>query len=286
MGIAPAVLTAIAPHCHQNGPALWQLPEAGMAAHKYTRGHALIVSGGPNNTGAARLAATAALKVGAGLVTVASPSAALPIHAAHLTAIMLRQVDTASDLAATLTDPRFKSLLIGPAAGVNAATRAKVEAAFSGSAALVLDADALTVFASDSKALLNLIQNFKNPVVLTPHEGEFVLLFSNLRLKSESKLERARKAAAASGATVLLKGADTVIAHPDGSTIINTNAPPWLATAGSGDVLAGIITGLLARGLEGFEAAAAGAWVHGRTGQLLGEGLSADDLPGGIIAYA
>ena len=286
IGIEREVLAAIAPQCHQNGPALWHLPEAGMAAHKYTRGHALIVSGGPNNTGAARLAATAALKAGAGLVTVAAPSAALAIHAAHLTAVMLRQVETAADLAATLTDPRFKSLLIGPAAGVNAATRAKVEAAFSGPAALVLDADALTVFAGDSKALLNLVQNFNKPVILTPHEGEFARLFSNLRLRSESKLERARKAAAASGAIVLLKGADTVIAHPDGRTLINTNAPPWLATAGSGDVLAGIITGLLARGLDGFEAAAAGAWVHGRTGQLLGEGLSADDLPGAIIAYA
>jgi ADP-dependent NAD(P)H-hydrate dehydratase / NAD(P)H-hydrate epimerase len=284
IGIAPAVLTAIAPQCHQNGPALWQLPEAGMAAHKYTRGHALIVSGGPNNTGAARLAASAALKAAAGLVTIASPSAALPVHAVHLTAIMLRQVETAADLAATLTDPRFKSLLIGPAAGVNASTRAKVEAAFSGRAALVLDADALTVFAGDSKALLNLIQNFKNPVVLTPHEGEFARLFSNLRLKSESKLERARKAAAASGATVLLKGADTVIAHPDGSTIINTNAPPWLATAGSGDVLAGIITGLLARGLEGFEAAAAGAWVHGQAAQTAGPGLCAEDISSAIPA--
>jgi hydroxyethylthiazole kinase-like uncharacterized protein yjeF len=284
IGIASEVLTSIAPQCHQNGPALWHLPDAGPAAHKYTRGHALIVSGGPNNTGAARLAASAALKAGAGLVTIASPSAALPVHAAHLTAIMLRQVDTAADLAAILTDPRFKSLLIGPATGVNASTRAKVEAAFSGPAALVLDADALTVFTSDSKALLNLIQNFKSPVVLTPHEGEFARLFSNLRLKSESKLERARKAAAASGATVLLKGADTVIAHPDGRAIINTNAPPWLATAGSGDVLAGIITGLLARGLDGFGAAAAGAWLHGQAAQTAGPGLCAEDISSAIPA--
>ena len=282
IGIAPEVLTAIAPQCHQIGPALWHLPDAGLAAHKYTHGHALIVSGGPNNTGAARLAASGALKAGAGLVTIASPAAALPVHAAHLTAIMLRQVDTAADLAATLTDPRFKSLLIGPAAGVNSTTRAKVEAAFSGPAALVLDADALSVFTSDSKALLNLIQNFNKRVVLTPHEGEFVRLFSDLRFKSESKLERARNAAAASGAIILLKGADTVIAHPDGRTIINTNAPPWLATAGSGDVLAGIITGLLARGLDGFEAAAAGAWAHGQAAQTIGPGLCAEDISAAI----
>lgn len=278
IGIKPDVLSAIAPRCHQNGPALWPLPVSGTGAHKYAHGHALVVSGGPANTGAARLAASAALKAGAGLVTVASPAEALPAHAAHLTAIMLRKADSAADLAAILTDPRIRSLLIGPAAGVNFTTRAKVEAAFSGPAALVLDADALTVFAGDSGALFKLIQNFNKPVVLTPHEGEFSRLFSNLKWKHESKLQRAREIAAASGAVVLLKGADTVIAHPDGRAILNTNAPPWLATAGSGDVLAGIITGLLARGLDGFDAAAAGAFLHGQAGRIAGPGLNAEDL--------
>jgi len=279
IGISPDVLAEIKPTHFQNRPALWsaQFPRRKREQHKYDRGHALIVSGGPWTTGAARLAARAALRVGAGLVTIASPTDALPVHAAHLTAIMLTPCDKADDLTGLLEDKRKNALVIGPGAGVGATTREQVLAALLSGAAIVLDADALTSFTEIPRDLFVAIKGyFAGPTVFTPHEGEFRRLFPALR---GDKLTRAKAAAAESGAVIVLKGPDTVIAAPDGHAAINSNSGPELATAGSGDVLSGLICGLQAQGMPGFEAACAGVWLHGEAGRSFGPGLIAEDLP-------
>lgn len=250
--------------------------------HKYGRGHALVVSGGATHTGAARLAARAALRAGAGLVTVASPRDALAENAAHLTAIMLREADTPQALTELLADARFNALAIGPAAGVGARTAAFVRAAAEAGRALALDADALTSFAGDPRALAEAIAPAgQGQAVLTPHEGEFARLFAGEPdiAADPSKVLRARRAAALTGAIVVLKGPDTVIAAPDGRAAINDNGTPWLATAGSGDVLTGLIAGLLAQGLPAYDAACAAVWLHGAAARRLGPGLIAEDLP-------
>ncbi len=250
--------------------------------HKYGRGHALVVSGGATHTGAARLAARAALRAGAGLVTVASPRDALAENAAHLTAIMLREAETPQALTQLLADARFNALAIGPAAGVGERTAAFVRAAAGAGRALVLDADALTSFAGDPSALAAAIAPAgAGKVVLTPHEGEFARLFANAPeiTADPSKVARARRAAVLTGAIVVLKGADTVIAAPDGRASINDNGTPWLATAGSGDVLTGLVAGLLAQGLPAYDAACAAVWLHGAAARRLGPGLIAEDLP-------
>ena len=206
------------------------------------------------HTGAARLAARAALRVGAGLVTLASPREALAVNAASSLAVMVRPVEGAGELAAMLADTRLNAVVLGPGGGVGEGMRAQVAAALDGERAVVLDADALTSFADAPAALFGLIAaRPARPVVLTPHQGEFGRLFktSVQRADGASKVDVAREAAKASGAVVLLKGADTVVAAPDGRAAINENAPPWLATAGSGDVLAGMIAGLLAQGMPG-----------------------------------
>lgn len=284
IGIEPDVLDVIAPKTFENVPDLWAdiFPSPQADGHKYARGHAVVVSGDIVSTGAARLAARAALRAGAGLVTVASPRDALAVNAAALTAVMVREADTPQQFAELLADKRLNACVIGPAAGVGERARDMVRAALSARRGVVLDADALTSFAEDPEPLFGEIKKQDDPqVILTPHTGEFGRLFSGLRstYPHASKLERARIAAVQSGAVVLLKGADTVIAAPDGRAAITANAPPWLATAGSGDVLAGIIGGMLAQGVPAFEAACIGAWMHGEAGHEFGPGLIAEDLP-------
>jgi NAD(P)H-hydrate epimerase len=275
IGIPDTVLNDIQPATFENGRSLWSLPRRDAVSHKYQCGHAVIASGGATNTGAARLAAMAALRIGAGLVTVASPAAALPAHAAHLTAVMIAETDTPRDFARLLEDRRKNAMCIGPAAGVSEFTRARVLIALESGAAVVLDADALSAFTDDSATLFAATTG--KVCVMTPHEGEFARLFPDI---SGAKHERARAAAKRAGCVVLIKGADTVIASPDGRAAINANAPPSLATAGSGDVLAGIITGLLAQGMPPFEAACAGVWLHGEAARRHQGGvLTAEDLP-------
>lgn len=270
-----------------NTPDLWRyaLIDQAPDAHKYQHGSVLVWSGPPLATGAARLAATAALRAGAGLVTVAGARAALMVHAAHLTAIMLKQADGPAGLAKLLADARFNAVILGPAIGVGSMTCDLVEAAMAANRACVLDADALTSFDGKAKRLADLIGGNAAPVVLTPHEGEFLRLTGAQTIQGKPDEDRAAlrtteacKAAAFFGATLVLKGAKTVIAAPDGRVAVNENAPPWLATAGSGDVLSGIVGGLLARGMPGFEAACAGVWLHGLAGQIAGRGMIADDL--------
>jgi hydroxyethylthiazole kinase-like uncharacterized protein yjeF len=278
IGIPASVLDAIGPRSWRNGRALWaeSMRAPGAGSHKYRRGHAVVVSGGMARTGAARLAAGAALRAGAGLVTVASPPDALVVNASHLTAVMLRRMDGPESLGAMLSDGRVTAAALGPGLGLSAEEGALVEAALAAPVALVLDADALTLWQDAPDALFAAIAAREAPVILTPHEGEFARLFPDLT--TGPKPERARAAAARAGATVVLKGADTVIADPDGRVAINDNAPAWLATAGSGDVLAGIAAGFLAQGMPGFEAAAAAVWFHGAAGTEAGPGLTAEDL--------
>ncbi|UGY14836.1 NAD(P)H-hydrate dehydratase [Bradyrhizobium septentrionale] len=283
IGIAAQVLDEIKPLTAENVPQAWRwsFPVPRIDGHKYARGHAVVVSGDLASTGAARLAARAALRAGAGLVTLASPRDALAVNAAAVTAVMVRAVDNPIQFTELLDDKRLNACVIGPGAGVSARTRDFVHTALSAQRHLVLDADALTSFAGAPDRLFEAIKAADGlGVVLTPHEGEFPRLFSDISNKhpGRSKLERVRAAAERSGAVVLLKGADTVIASPDGRATIAANAPPWLATAGAGDVLAGIIAGFLAQGVAAFEAASIGVWLHGESASEAGPGLIAEDL--------
>lgn len=284
IGIEFKVLSEIAPQTFENVPRYWRksFPVPQVDGHKYARGHALIVSGDVAETGAARMAARGALRAGAGLVTLASPRDALVVNAAALTAVMVRPVDNAVEFGQVLNDKRLNACVIGPGAGVRKSTRDFVLTALEAKRHLVLDADALTSFAGAPDRLFEAIRGVSElQVVLTPHEGEFPRLFSDISNKHpfRSKLERVRAAAERSGAIVLLKGADTVVASPDGRATIAANAPPWLATAGAGDVLSGIIAGLLAQGAPAFEAASIGVWMHGEAALEAGPGLIAEDLP-------
>jgi len=251
------------------------MPAPKVSGHKYGRGHAIVVSGSATRTGAARLSARGALRIGAGLVTVASPRDAAAINAAHLTAIMIEPFDAPNGLTTLLADRRRNAVLIGPGCGVGEATRRMVEIALASDASVVLDADALTSFEADPDTLLNMTRANQR-AVLTPHDREFARLFPGL---GGSKLDRAREAAEASGAAIVLKGADTVIASPDGRAAINHNAPTTLASAGTGDVLAGFVVGLLAQGMPAWEAASAAVWLHGACAGSFGPGLIAEDLP-------
>jgi NAD(P)H-hydrate epimerase len=276
IGIPAAVLDTIKPQTWRNDPALWDVPRPSADSHKHKRGHA-VVFGGPD-TGAARLAAQAARRIGAGLLTLAVPAKSAAIYAADDPGAFVAAGDAPDAVEAILADRRRNALLIGPGFGVGPATCHLVLKLLTTARAVVLDADALTSFAGDPAMLREALRARSAPTVLTPHEAEFNRLFPG----GGSKLARTRLAASATGATVLFKGADTVIAAPDGRAAINTNAPPWLATAGSGDVLAGTILGLLTQGMAGWTAASAGVWLHGAAAARLGQGLIAEDLPEAI----
>jgi ADP-dependent NAD(P)H-hydrate dehydratase / NAD(P)H-hydrate epimerase len=272
IGIPSAVLDSIKPRRFENGPALWldAFPWPVADGHKYRRGHALI-AGGAVMTGAARLAARAAARAGAGLVTVAAPREVFAIYATSLAGIIVQPIAGSADFAQLLVDQRRNAVLVGPGAGTGQATREMAAAALATRRAVVLDADVFAVYAGQAAALKAAISG---PTLLTPHEGEFARVFST----EGDKLTRARRAARESAATILLKGGDTVVASPDGWAVINANAPPELATAGSGDVLAGIATGLLAQGMAPPLAGAAASWLHGDAARRFGPGLVAEDI--------
>jgi hydroxyethylthiazole kinase-like uncharacterized protein yjeF len=273
IGLSEAAIASIAARCFANEPELWlsHRPRLDAAGHKYHRGHALVVSGPMTATGAARLAAHAALRAGAGLVTLASPADALLVNACHLTTVMLEKADGPQELSDLLAERRRNAVCLGMGLPPTGETRALAEAALASEAAAVLDAGAVVAFAGDADGLARAV---RSPCVLTPHEGEFSRVFP----AHGDKLERARRAAEASGAVVVLKGPDTVIAAPDGRAAINWTAPPTLATAGAGDVLGGIVTAFLAQGVSTFEAAAMAVWLHGEAGRLAGHALVADDI--------
>jgi NAD(P)H-hydrate epimerase len=278
IGIPDDALEIIQPSIFINGRRLWgrAFPKPDPRGHKYSRGHAIVVSGPAHVTGAARLAARGALRIGAGLVSVASPLDAVDVNAKHLTAIMVKPFDGPHGLAQLLKDKRFNAVAIGPGCGIGAGTRALVDAVLESGAASVLDADALTSYADEPDALFGPRLAHS---VLTPHEGEFERLFPGLLASSSSRIEAARAAASRAKCVVLLKGPDTAVAAPDGRVTVTTNAPPYLATAGSGDVLSGFITGLLAQHMEPFLAASAAVWLHGLAATHFGPGLIAEDLP-------
>lgn len=265
-----------------------------LVGHKYSHGHALVLSGGAGKTGAARMAARGALRIGAGLVTIGSPRSAMFENAAHLTAIMLRQIDGSHGVAELLEDERFNAVCLGPGLGRGADTQALVMAVLKEKRATVLDADALTRFELKPQALFAILHE---NCVITPHGGEFAKLFPDLAEKlnapattgsAYSKVDATREAAKRAGCVVLFKGPDTVIAAPDGRCSVNSahydRSAPWLATAGSGDVLAGFITGLLARGFTPMQAAETAAYIHVECALEFGPGLIAEDLPEQIPA--
>ncbi|MER8915341.1 NAD(P)H-hydrate dehydratase [Mesorhizobium sp. M0761] len=293
IGIGDDIIAQVAPRAFENKPAFWldALPVPAVDAHKYKRGHVGVFSGGPSATGAARLAALAAARSGAGAVTVLSPANAMQVNATHLTAIMLRKADAIEDVQDFLGDRRSSSFVLGPGFGVGDKARDFALAVLGrtrqegGVEGLVLDADGITSFRNAVSTLFEAAGRPDAPaLVMTPHEGEFGRLFPDIADdKSLSKLAKARAAAALANATVIYKGADTVIAASDGRAAINANGAPWLATAGSGDVLAGIIAALLAQGMLPFEAACAAVWIHAEAGSSFGPGLIAEDLPLALV---
>ncbi len=288
IGIPPDVLERIRPVCFENGPALWlrSFPRPADDTYKYARGHVGVFSGGQAATGAARLSAMAAARAGAGAVTMLSPADALPANAAHLTSIILRKADTLEDVEAFLAERKPAALVFGPGLGTGEKFGEFALKLITASAGLVrhivFDADAFTLFSSQRDAFFLTSRTAGAPgLVLTPHEGEFRRLFPDIASDDRlTKVDKARRAAEQAHATVVLKGPDTVIAAMDGRAAINSNGTPWLATAGSGDVLSGIIAGLLAQGMAPFEAACASVWLHAEAGSRFGPGLIADDLPG------
>ncbi|WP_367714696.1 NAD(P)H-hydrate dehydratase [Nitratireductor sp. GISD-1A_MAKvit] len=285
IGIHASVIDEAGISLWENGPAVWKrlYPGVRVDAHKYSRGHVAVISGGAASTGAARLAARGAARAGAGAVTVLSPAGALPVNAMHLTSIMLARGETADELVDFCRTRKPATAVLGPGAGTGERTRefaCRLLLNVEGLKGLVLDADAITAFAGDPETLFSMLKASAVESVLTPHEGEFLRLFPDLGdALDRSKVERARQAAERSGATVVLKGADTVVAASDGRAVINSNGVSHLATAGSGDVLAGITASLMAQAMPAFEAACAAVWLHAEAGRLFGMGLIAEDLP-------
>ncbi|MBA3041961.1 MAG: NAD(P)H-hydrate dehydratase [Alphaproteobacteria bacterium] len=279
IGIPQRIIAAEAGPAGLNTPAAWAglLPKAEPEAHKFRRGHLTVFSGPATATGAARLSAAAGLRAGAGLVTIASPAEALEANAAQLTAVMLKPIEDLAALSAYLDDPRHNAFVLGPGFGVG--PKARDFALALQDRRLVLDADGITSFRDDPSALFAAFSSGETRLVLTPHEGEFARLFPDIASdEALSKIDMALAAATRSHGVVVYKGPDTVIAAPDGRALVNTNAPSSLATAGSGDVLAGMIGGLLAQGMPAFEAAAAGVWHHGAAANRAGRGLNAEEL--------
>lgn len=285
IGISEDVLDEIVIAAWRNTPALWRnhYPVPSVFGHKYQRGHTLVFSGPLTMCGAARLTAHAALRTGSGLVTIASPLEAIQAHASHVTSLMLQQLDDLSDMARVLADERINCLALGPGLLPDEHTRTIVHAALAKKRTTVLDAGALSAFSSCPEHLFGAVKTRSAPTVLTPHMGEFAALFQ-LAQEETSKLDLAKWAADITGAIVVLKGADTVVADPDGRACIADNAPPWLATAGSGDVLTGIVAGLLAQGMAPFEAVSAAVWLHGEAANDVGPGLISSDLDASLKA--
>jgi hydroxyethylthiazole kinase-like uncharacterized protein yjeF len=288
IGISEDAITEAGFTAQLTGPYLAEhLPGLSGEVHKYARGHALVVGGPPEKAGAGFLAASAALRAGAGLVTLAAPPMTMAGSVGHHPALMRAPCANASDLARLLRDDRLTACALGPGLNPNEATRQMVYAALDSGASVVLDAGAITAFAGMAETLFERMAARSSATVLTPHSGEFKRLFG-LGVPALSKIELAQQAARRSGAIVVLKGADTVIAHPNGTpdcTYLNGNAPPWLATAGSGDVLTGVIAGLLAQtgNAHGEAKSLAGAvalavWLHGDAGLEAGPALVAGDL--------
>lgn len=273
IGIPASVISEINPLQASNDPGIWQhhLPIIGPEHHKYNRGYA-VIGGSSDMPGAAILAAAGARRAGAGMVTLTVPKESATIFRLSQPGAVVRTVRDTGTFSDIVGDNRVGAVLIGPGHGITVATRERTLAALRLKRPTVLDADALTVFKDTPELLFSSIEG---PCVLTPHEGEFRILFKS----DGDKLTRARCAAEVSGAVIVLKGSDTVIAAPDGRAAINHNAFPWLATSGAGDVLAGIITGLLAQGMASFEGAMAGVWMHGAAAAAHGPGLIAEDIP-------
>ena len=279
IGIPSRIINASAGRVAVNHPTRWRaaLPVSDAATHKFRKGHLAVFSGAASHTGAARLSAAAGLAAGAGLVTVASPSDAMAVNAVHLTAVMLREVETVEVLGKWLEAAKLSAFVLGPGFGIGARARQFVLALHG--RPLVLDADGITSFRNDRDSLFDAYREGEPRLVLTPHDGEFARLFPEIAEDGErSKVEKAVAAAKLANAVVVYKGGDTVIAGPDGRALINENASPWLATAGSGDVLAGMIGALLANGAPAFEAAAVGVFLHGEAAQRAGQGMTAEDL--------
>lgn len=285
IGIPHRILREHSGLIYENHPSLWMsaFPNVDEDTHKFKRGHLTVFSGPSHATGAARMTAMAGFRAGAGIVTVAAPHEALGVLSATLTAVMVSGIESDEELEAWAGDKRHNTYVLGP--GFGDLEKARRFVSLLKDKALVLDADGITAFKQEPKRLFDLFAA-NAPRILTPHEGEFGRLFPDIAADdSLSKIEKAQAAAALSNLVIVYKGADTVIAAPDGRALVNTNAPPYLATAGSGDVLAGIAGGFLAQQVSAFEAAAAAVWLHGETAQRLGPGLTAEDLAAAVRPF-
>lgn len=291
IGISDQVIAEIGTRCFENIPSLWleKYPSPAIDAYKYSRGHVAVFSGGSSATGAARMAAMAAARIGAGAVTMLSPASAMQVNASHLTSIMLRKVDALEDISDFLSERKPPALVFGPGLGphpkVGRFLIDLMPVAAEYAAAIVIDADGLTSSARQIDDFLAAATAAGAPrLVLTPHEGEFARLFPDICADAAlSKLDKARAAAKRTHAVIVYKGPDTVIAAPDGCAAINANGTPWLATAGSGDVLSGLVAGLIGQGMPTFQAACAAVWIHAEAARLFGPGLIAEDLPLSIL---